>query len=493
MGKDFYVPVPLFGGSLPFLYLTNRTVEPVNSANLSLPVAPVAKLEQRRPLARPSSTNLKANDLVIVIVAIFAIVTAAWAMTGGWNQLSNGWSHAWRAAASLTGLYTSLFGMVGLTLSARLKTMERAIGLDRLLIWHRIAGDTMGLLLAVHIFTAIPAEMPVRGGFINTVLDFTGREPYMALTAIGSALVAVVVVLSLKDIRNKVSYETWYFVHLTVYFGLAASFSHQITLGSMLSNDRYVRLVWVGSSVAIFATALFGRWWKVFGSVARPLHVRAVNKETDDTVSVLLGGRNVLRLRGDAGQFVMIRSLVRGQWWKTNPYSLSAVPTTAGLRVTIKDRGDASSATRHLRVGDRVAVEGPYGVTTPEIFGDKRPLFIAGGVGVTPVCALLQRLPSDSRPTVLLRARHENEVAHLAEIRALAARCGGEVFVLSGRTAALKGKDPFSAKSLSRAVPELSSCVAVVCGPTALMFAARKGLREAGLSKDDIHMEMPWW
>ena len=132
----------------------------MNSTNFSVPVAPAApaaKLEQRRPLARPNSTNLKANDLVIVIVAIFAIVTAAWAMTGGWSQLSSGWSHAWRAAASLTGLYTSLFGMVGLTLSARLKTTERAIGLDRLLNWHRIAGDTMGLLLAVHIFTAIPA------------------------------------------------------------------------------------------------------------------------------------------------------------------------------------------------------------------------------------------------------------------------------------------------------------------------------------------------
>jgi len=57
----------------------------------------------------------------------------------------------------------------------------------------------------------------------------------------------------------------------------------------------------------------------------------------------------------------------------------------------------------------------------------------------------------------------------------------------------MKGKDPFSAKSLARAVPEISSCVAVVCGPTALMFAARKGLREAGLAKDDIHTEMPWW
>ncbi|MSO59921.1 MAG: hypothetical protein EXQ63_06310 [Ilumatobacteraceae bacterium] len=462
----------------------------MNSENFPLPVN---KLDQRRPLVRPVVTNLKANDLVVVIIAVFGLVTAAWAMTGGWSQISGGWSNGWRAAASLTGLYTSLCGMVGLMLSARIKTIERAIGLDHLFIWHRIAGDTMGLLLAVHIFTSIPAEMPVRGGFINTVLDFTGREPYMALTAIGSAIVVVVVVLSLKDIRNKVSYETWYFVHLTVYFGLAASFSHQITLGSMLSNDRYVRVVWVATSAAIFSTALFGRWWKVFGSVSRPLHIQAINKETDDTFSMLLGGRNILRLRGDAGQFVMIRLLVAGQWWKTNPYSLSAVPTTAGLRVTIKDRGDASSATRLLRVGNRVAVEGPYGVTTPEIFDTGRPLFIAGGVGVTPVCALLQRLPINSRPTVLLRARHENEVAHLAEIRALANRCGGEVLVLTGRTAALKGKDPFSAKSLLRTVPDLASRVVLVCGPTSLMFAARKGVHEAGVSKSDIHMEMPWW
>lgn len=73
-------------------------------------------------------------------------------------------------------------------LAARISWMEHAIGLDRVLIRHRIAGGTMGLLLGVHIFAAVVADVPLRGGLVDTVLDFSGREPHMALTAVGAAM-----------------------------------------------------------------------------------------------------------------------------------------------------------------------------------------------------------------------------------------------------------------------------------------------------------------
>lgn len=449
---------------------------------------------QRRALVRPLMSRLVSTDILSIAGAVIVVVTGLWATRGGgWSDIQKGGYNWWRASASLSGLYTSLSGIFGLLLASRARWIERSIGLDKMLIWHRIMGDLMGVLLGVHIFTSIPAEMQFRGGLMNTIRDMIGREPYMALTTVGAALVGIVVISSLKNVRNKLSYETWYFMHLTVYFGLAASFSHQITLGSLLSNDRLSRIVWVVACAFVFATALVGRWWNVARSVSNPLHVREIRRETPDTVSVLLGGRNILSMRGDAGQFIMMRSLIPGQWWKTNPYSLSNAPTTAGMRVTIKNRGDASQAVRQLRVGDRVAVEGPYGVTTPLVFKQRKPLFIAGGVGITPVVAMMQRLPANSNPIVLLRARKEADIAHLAELRQLAAQRGGEVFVLTGATAAMKGNDPFAGRALLRAVPDLQQRAALVCGPNSLLFAARKGLLEAGLAKNNIHVELPWW
>jgi ferredoxin-NADP reductase len=132
-------------------------------------------------------------------------------------------------------------------------------------------------------------------------------------------------------------------------------------------------------------------------------------------------------------------------------------------------------------------------VVTPEIFDGSRPLFIAGGVGVTPVRAVLESLPKNSRPLVLLRARTVEDIPHYKEICELVDARKGDVRLVLGRTAQLKAADPFAPKVLMALVPDLHQCTAFVCGPTALTFAARKGLREAGLDPSRIHLEIPWW
>jgi len=431
------------------------------------------------------------SDVLIFIAFLFAVVTGVWAVNGGWSEIAA--FNVWRASASISGIWTMMCAIVGLILAARLPWMERSLGLDRVLIWHRIAGDSMGILLGVHIFTSVMAEMKMRGGLWNTILDLTGREPYMAWAAVGSFIIAVVVVSSLKQIRNRFSYETWYFIHLTAYAGVILSYSHQITLGSLLSGDRLIRYLWGIAVVYALLLVVLARWSSVIMAARRPLRVLEVKRETDESVSVLLGGPNIHNYVGEGGQFIMVRSLKPGQWWKSNPYSLSAAPTTGGMRITVKDRGDASGSLFKLHRGDRVSVEGPYGVVTPEIFEGTRPLFIAGGVGVTPVRAMLESLPKNSQPLVLLRARVVEEIPHYEEICELVDARRGDVRLVLGRTAQLKIADPFAPKVLQALVPDLHKCTAFVCGPTALTFAARKGLREAGLAPSRIHLEVPWW
>ena len=441
-------------------------------------------------LGPATTTRAIDSDVALFLLFFVGVLTGVWAVNDGWSTITGDF---WRGAASLSGILTSACAMVGLLLATRLPWMERSIGLDRVLIWHRIAGDSMGVLLGVHVFAAVIADMPMRGGLVNTILDLTGREPYMAMTTIGAAIIAVVVVTSLKSIRSQLSYETWYFVHLTAYVGIALSYSHQITLGSMLSGDRLLRWLWGILSAYVVMLLVLGRWSGVISAVRHPLVVTDVHRETDNTVAVTLGGRNIERYQGEGGQFVVLRMLKPGLWWKANPYSLSAAPTLNGMRITIKDRGDASAAVFALKPGDRVAVEGPYGTATPDIFRGKRPLFIAGGVGVTPVRALLESLPTNSKPLVLLRARTTDDIPHFREICHLAEARGGDVRLVLGRTAQLKGRDPFAPKVLHSLVPNLKDSVAFVCGPTSLTFAARKGLIESGLPKSRVHLEMPWW
>lgn len=448
------------------------------------------------PLMPAPGTPAIDSDLWIVFGFLFAVVSAVWAVNGGWHQVaqvSTGLSHLWRPAASYSGIATSLCAMVGLLLASRMAWMERAAGLNRILTWHRIAGDSMGILLAAHIVTAVMAEMPLRGGFTNTVKDMTGRESYMLMTTIGAGIVGLVVISSLKSVRSQLSYETWYLVHLTAYAGIVMSYSHQIYLGSLLSGDRLIRFLWGVLSVYVLLLVVVGRWSGILSAIRHPLRVVDVRRETDDTVAVVLGGRNIERYAGEAGQFVMMRILKPGRWWTANPYSLSSAPTTAGMRITVKDRGDSSAAAFQLRRGDRVAIEGPYGIVTPEIFDGAQPVLIAGGVGVTPVRAMLERLPKKSRPLVLLRARRTEDIPHYREIVDLAESLGGDVRLVLGRTTQLKSRDPFAPKVLGSVLPKGRECVAFVCGPTSLTFAARKGLIESGVPRSNVHLEIPWW
>ena len=161
------------------------------------------------PLAAARSTRAVDSDVAVFIGFFFAVIAGVWAVNDGWSGITDGWSGFWRGMASLSGILTSASAMVGLLLAARIPWTERALGLDRVLIWHRIAGDTMGMLLGLHVLTAVVADMPLRGGLVDTVLDLTGREPYMALTTVGAAIIGIVVVTSLRNVRNKMSYETW--------------------------------------------------------------------------------------------------------------------------------------------------------------------------------------------------------------------------------------------------------------------------------------------
>jgi predicted ferric reductase len=445
-----------------------------------------------RRLPAPPASPLLGTDLVAGVAALALVVVGTWARHGGVLALRGGGSAAWSSLASLTGLAASAVGLAGLVLVARPRSLERRVGLDRLFVWHRYAGEAMALLVAAHVATAFVAWSSDLG-FAVALRELTGGQPYMAAATVGALLVGVVTVTSLRSLRRRLAYETWWFVHLTAYLALALSFSHEIVLGTALAADDVARALWIALHVAVAALLVWRRWGATVAAAARPLRVVQARPVGPGTVELVLAGRPLAHDRGEAGQFVLVRPLRAGLWWQAHPFSLSAAPTTAGFTLTVKDRGDASRAIAALPLGSRVAVEGPYGALGPELLADRKVLFVAGGVGVAPVRALLQRLDTSHEPVVLYRARSTDDLVHLDDLRRLAGARGGRVLTLVGRTATLAMRDPFGATALTAAVPDLRDRVAVVCGPDALLHAARAGLRAAGLPPAAVHVETPWW
>lgn len=443
-----------------------------------------------RPLGRPRRGRLIDTDIAAVLTAGTVCVVGLWVRHGGISALGAGRVEATASISRLSGLLCSALALAGVVLVGRPRSLERMVGLDRMLVWHRIIGDIVGVLLAVHV-AAGTISWTFDAGWSTTLDDLLGGEPYIGLAVIGGSIVGVVVLSSLQAIRRRLSYEAWYLVHLTVYVGFALSYGHQIVVGSDLVEDRLARGFWAMLHAGALLSVLWGRWGSLVRSARRPLTVLRSQRLSDDVTAITLGGPHLKRFSAAAGQFAFVRPVSR--WWRSHPFSLSAAPTEGSMRFTIKELGAGSADTMRLAVGSKVIVEGPYGITTRELIGDRSPLFVVGGVGVTPVRALLEDLSVTSRPLVLYRARHDDDLVHLDELQALAGRCGGRVLTLVGPTTALAGSDPFSAARLRSLTGDLVERVAILCGPQRLIVAARSGLRAAGVPAEQIHYERVWW
>lgn len=468
------------------------TVESRSSQRRSVPETRPMPAPPAAPMRRPRPSRLTDHDIAAALAAYVLVVTGIWSVHGGLADLRGGWASAWTSITSLSGLYTSAVALMALVLVARPMSLERRFGLDRMFVWHRILGDSMGLLLAVHVAAAMVA-WSCESGLKNAIVDLTGGTPYMAMATVGAALIGVVTITSLQSIRRNLAYETWYFVHLLAYLGMAISFGHEIYLGSDLADDTVARWFWVGAHLSVVALLVVSRWGRSLVALLRPLRIAAIEHVNHDTVDVVVSGRGLRARAGDAGQFCFVRPMASGLWWQSHPFSMSAAPTTGRIRFTIKDRGDATRSIAALKPGTRVMVEGPFGVVTPDVLDGAKALFVVGGVGVAPVLAILERLGPDHEPVVLYRAHSEKDLVHLDDLRAAAERLGGRLLTLVGPTAKLAVSDPFSARVLTAAIPDVAQRAVVLCGPDRLLLAARAGLKAAGVPKDRIHSEHSWW
>jgi ferredoxin-NADP reductase len=115
-------------------------------------------------------------------------------------------------------------------------------------------------------------------------------------------------------------------------------------------------------------------------------------------------------------------------------------------------------------------------------------LLVAGGVGITPVRALLEEI--DAPAVVLYRVHTMDEAVLLGVLHELAAARGADVRVLTGRTGAgTPPNTPFAPENLRALVPDVADRDVYVCGPPAMTAAVLRSLRELGVPARQVHAE----
>jgi predicted ferric reductase len=393
------------------------------------------------------------------------------------------------AIGQFLGLHAALVMILQLILVARLPWLDRRIGMDRLTSWHRWTGFTLFWVVLLH-----PTFVLL--GYASYDHRTVGREvstlARMLPTLAGMCAAGIVVIaaaFSIRLARRRLPYEAWHAIHVFLYVAVALALFHQAIEGSAFKLSIWTTIYWWTLWTLAILALLVGRVVVPLRRNARhQLRVAAVVPESDNAVSIYLTGRELDRLPARAGQFFIWRFLGHRHWWQANPFSLSAAPDGQSLRLTAKAVGSTSASLRHLPVGTRVYAEGPYGAFTSLQRTKPATLLIAGGIGITPIRALLEELTGSV--VVLYRVHSAADAVLLAELRSLVEQRGARLHVLTGRTGAgTPPNAPFDPGNLVALVPDITDRDVFVCGPPAMTETVLRNLRALGVPRRQLHAE----
>lgn len=391
------------------------------------------------------------------------------------------------ALGQLTGLVGAYLMMLMVLFMARLPFLERAMGQDRLVRWHRRIGGWPILLIAAHaVLVTVGYAAQDRTGAMGQLATLLKSYPDVLAATVGFGLLVMVGVTSYRRARRRVRYETWWTAHLYTYLALCMAFPHQLADGQSFVGHPFTvvwwSVMWAATAGAVVVYRIGVPVWR---SVYHRLRVVDVTEEGPGVYSIVCAGRHIERLAVSGGQFFSWHFMRLGLWWQAHPYSLSALPSPPYLRVTVKDLGDHSRSLRDLRPGTRVGIEGPYGAFTPHVRSHDKVLLVAAGVGVTPVRALLEDLPFGVDVVVIVRASQRAELIFRDEIASLVAQHRGRLHELVGD----RSRVALDAQMFRLLVPDLHRRDAYVCGPQGFSDAVVAALRQAGSALERIHHE----
>ncbi len=499
------------------------------------PPAPAAQ-EARVAFRRRREARRHAVSAVLWIFTLGNLAFVLWITLSGhygdqigyhWNSFDNFLLGMGRVTAFLAGY----LALIVVLLLARLPFLERIVGFDKLTVWHRWTGHAVIYLIFAHVICTVwgyakqdgvnwfqeywnwltlpQPSTPTGGGVIsgspppslsiNLGPPTTSPYPGIITATVGTALLVVVLVTSLVIVRRKLSYEWWYAIHFTAYAGIALAWFHQIPDGdelvaadkpwswswtAILTVTNYWRLLYIGALALVL-------WYRlllpVINTFRYDMKVAEVIHEGPEVISLRITGRKLDKLGTKAGQFFFWRFFTKGFWYTQHPFSISEAPDGKSFRITVKNLGDHSAKFGEIPVGTRVFAEGPFGVFTDDSRTLDKSLLIAGGIGITPVRALMQNMGGDV--VTLYRVVSPSDVVFSGELDRIADERHAVVHYVIGDHASAEGAHLLSPTHLKELVPDITERDVFICGPVGMIDSIVPSLRNANVSRNHLHVE----
>jgi predicted ferric reductase len=402
------------------------------------------------------------------------------AARGFWRELS--------AALGYAGM-----AMVGIqfALTARFRRATAPFGADIIYYFHRTVSLMAAVVIVVHVVILFAIDPR------NLALLNLAAAPWRARAAV-AAVVALIVLLAASLFRRSlgIDYEAWRRWHGILAVCLVILALAHIELVSHYIETPWKRALWTAYSLFWAGLLVHVRLVRPWLQLRHPYIVASVGRERGNAWTVTVRPEGHRGLSFQPGQFAWLTAWVSPFAVEEHPFSISSTASQPQqLSFTIKELGDFTRRVREMTSGQRVYLDGPYGAFSVDRHPAPGYVFIAGGVGITPIMSMLRTLADrgDSRPLHLFYANKTwEDVTFREEIDALQARLRLTVIhALEKPPGDWTGARGFITREvLDRRLPaERGRMEYFVCGPDPMRDAIEKALYRLGIPLSRIHAE----
>ncbi|MDZ7786397.1 MAG: ferric reductase-like transmembrane domain-containing protein [Candidatus Saccharibacteria bacterium] len=405
------------------------------------------------------------------------------------QQLQVGGGAALIAIGALSGLLAGFFFLYQLILISGTKLIEKHFGLDRLARIHHVTGlFGYGFLITHVLFIVLGYSSLTGNGFIEQYFALQDLA-YVTFASVSVFLLSAVIVTSIVIVRRRLKYELWYLVHLLVYAAVLLALFHQVSNGQNLMGNDWLRAYWYGLYVVAFTLVLWRRWlMPLYLEYKHRFRVEKVVKENSGVTSVYVTGKNLDKFHYQAGQFNLWQFIQKDVRGMHHPFTISSSPKDPYLQLSAKAVGDFTKKLDQLRPGAPALISGPYGLFTQKVATGRQRLFIAGGIGVTPLRSMLR---DDVRGDDILiyATRTMKDAVFADEFKKLEKQGLKVVHVLSDEKRKAAHHGYVSADILTSEVNDITERDIWLCGPPVMMQKVEEALAGLNVPKKRIHTE----
>lgn len=434
--------------------------------------------------------------VLCLVLALLLLAGAGWiafAYESSSMLYKFGWDKQLLRAGKMVGLVCATLVLLQLVLSARLKILDRIFGLKLLFSVHRLLGPAVAAGIVLHpVLVFLPEDM----WFIPLELRYW---PEFAGLVLLVSLAGTAVVSTWRGLLG-LPFHIWWTGHRVGAVLIVALLAVHVLF---VSESFAQGLPRQALFVALSAWGMLYAWVRTRGlrTRRRPLAVTAVERAGRDAHAL-----TVKPLSGSApehapGQFAFVRLQSAALSREEHPFTIASSPLQGNtMQFVIRDCGDWTHQVAGVRPGDRMLLDGPYGLFSHLRCPRAAELvMIAGGIGITPMLSMLRHMADnkDQRPVTLVWSNRTREhVIFPQEFTALQHRLPGlRLFHTVTRE---KVRDPEPGVLQGRLdrhtlEPVLSdvdrSAPVFVCGPGPMMHAMQMALTGLGFSRRRIYSE----